>query len=183
MRSLIKTTLFFLLMLSIAGCNSESRLSILKKCTTLGDESILYARANYVKLFHYFNAEKFDAAYQQVKDFDHIRHRNVINTYDIAVRKIKAKDSVTKSLLLACRSLATFSKNLVDQSYPRAIAHMSNDDPLTDKFFSQINQIVKFDNSIGVFDKNTPSFKQQVDAYKNAKNQYRKKFKAELIKK
>jgi len=176
----LKIFSLFLLMLALAGCSSESRISVLQKCTTLGDESIAYARANYVKLFHYFNAEKFDAPYQKIKDFDHVTHRNVINTYTFAVRKLKAKDPITKSLLFACKSLATFSKNFVDQSYPRAIAHESADDPLTDKFFTQINQIVKFDNSIGVFDKGAPSFKQYVSNYQKATKQYREKFKAEL---
>ena len=169
-------------MLALAGCSSESRISVLQKCTILGDESIAYARANYVKLFYYFNAEKFDAPYQQIKNFDYVTRRNVINTYTFAVRKLKAKDPVTKSLIFACNSLATFSKNFVDQSYPRAIAHESEsqDNPLSDKFFTQINQIVKFDDSIGVFDKNTPSFKQYVSNYKQAIKQYREEFKAEL---
>ena len=180
MKFALKTTLLFALMLGIAGCNSESRLSIFQKCTTLGDESIAYARANYVKLFYYFNAEKFDVAYQQVKDFDHVTRRNVINTYTFAVRKLKAKDPTTESMLIACKSLATFSKNFVDQAYPRAIAHKSEDDPLSDKFFTQINQIVKFDESIGVFDKNMPSFRQQVSNYKVAIKQYRDAFKSEL---
>ncbi len=170
----------FLLVIGIAGCGGESRISVLKKCTTLGDESITYARANYVKLFHYFNAEKFDAPYQKIKDYDYITHRNVINTYTLAVRKLKAKDPVTESLLFACKSLATFSKNLVDQSYPRAIAYESQDDPLSDKFFTQINQIVKFDDSIGVFEKDAPSFKKQVLNYQKAAKQYRETFKAEL---
>ncbi len=179
------TKIFLLLvfMLSIAGCNSEDRFSVLQKCTTLGNESIVYARANYVKLFHYFNADKFDKPYQQIKDFDHVTHRNIINTYALAVRKLKAKDPITKSLLTACKSLANFSKNFVDQAYPRAIAHKSQDDPLTDKFFTQINQIVKFDESIGAFDKSMPSFKQQVLNYQVATKQYRETFKTELASK
>ncbi len=179
MKSTINT-LFFLVVFSITGCSSETRLSVLKKCTTLGDESISYARANYVKLFHYFNAEKFDTPYQIIKNYDHVSHRNVINTYAIAVRKLKAKDPVTKSLLGACKSLAAFSKNFVDQSYPRAIAHNSEDNPLSDKFFTQINKIVKFDDTIGVFEANTSSFKQQVLKYQEATKQYRETFKAEL---
>lgn len=183
MNTFLKKTFLFIFMLSIAGCNSESRLSILKKCTTLGDESIVYARANYVKLFYYFNAEKFDIAYQQIKDFDHVTHRNVINTYDIAVRKIKAKDPVTETLLFACKNLASFSKNFVDQAYPRAIALDSQNDPLSDKFFIQINQIVKFDESIGTFEQNSFSFKQRVSDFKTATKNYREKFNAELISK
>lgn len=170
----------FLLVFGIAGCGGESRTSVLKKCTILGDESIAYARANYIKLFHYFNAERFDAPYQKIKDYDHITHRNVINTYTLAVRKLKAKDPVTKSLLSACKSLATFSKNFVDQSYPRAIAYESQDDPLSDRFFTQINQIVKFDDNIGAFEKGVPSFKKQVLNYRKAIKQYRETFKKEL---
>jgi hypothetical protein len=180
MKLTYKALFLLLFMLGIAGCNSDNRVSILQKCSVLGDESISYARANYVKLFHYFNAEKFAVPYQQIKDYDHVTHRNVINTYTLAVRKLKAKDPVTKSMLVACKSLATFSKNFVDQSYPRAIAHESQDDPLSDKFFTQINQIVKFDESIGEFDKNIPSFKQQVSIYQKATLQYRKTFQAEL---
>ncbi|MEE9310342.1 MAG: hypothetical protein V3U64_04920 [Cocleimonas sp.] len=180
MKIAAKTVLVFSLLLSISACNSDSRVSVLQKCTTLGDESIAYARANYVKLFHYFNAEKFDIPYQQVKNFDHITHRNVINTYDIAVRKIKAKDPTTQSMLTACRSLATFSKNFVDQSYPRAIAHKSEANPLSDTFFTQINQIVKFDESIGLFDKNMLSFKQHILNYREATRLYRKSFQKEL---
>ena len=182
MKPLFKITFLIIMVLSIAGCGSESRVSILQKCTTLGDESIAYARANYVKLFHYFNAEKFSTPYQQIKDFDNVTHRNVINTYDIAVRKIKAKDPVTKSLLFGCKSLSAFSKNFVDQTYPRAIAHESQDNPLSDKFFNQINQIVKFDSKIGVFNKGVASFKEQVANYQTAKKQYQEAFKAELAK-
>ena len=168
-------------MLNIAGCNGRAdRFSILQKCTTLGDESITYARANYVKLFHYFNAEKFTVPFQRVKDYDHVTHRNIINTYYIAVRKIKAKDPVTESLLTACKSLSEFSKNFVDQTYPRAIAHKSQENPLSDKFFTQLNQLVKFDETIGTFDRTMPSFKQQVASYEAATKKYRQKFKNEL---
>lgn len=182
MKVAFKIFLIFTLMFSIAGCNgSADRFSILQKCTTLGDESIAYARANYVKLFHHFNAEKFSVPFQQVKDYDYVTHRNVINTYYIAVRKLKAKDPITESLLSACKSLSLFSKNFVDQSYPRAIAYESNDNPLSDKFFTQINQIVKFDETIGTFDKTTQSFKQQVASYAAATKKYRQVFKNELL--
>ncbi len=179
MKYVFKITLF-LFVFGIAGCGGDSRTSILKKCTTLGDESITYARANYVKLFHYFNPERFAVPYQKIKDYDHITHRNVINTYTLAVRKLKAKDPVTESLLSACKNLATFSKNFVDQSYPRAIAYKSQYNPLSDKFFTQINQIVKFDDNIGEFKKGTSSFKKQVLKYQEATKQYREVFKAEL---
>jgi len=166
--------------LYLTGCTNETRASVLQKCTILGEESISYARANYIKLFHYFNPKKFDTSYQRIKDYDHVTHRNVINTYTIAVRKLKAKDPTTKALLLSCINLADFSKNFVDQSYPRAIAHKSNENPLSDIFFTQINQIVKFDDSIGVFEKNAPSFKQYILDYKKALKQFRERFKDEL---
>jgi len=182
MKHFFKITLSIFLVITVAACNSESKLSVLQKCSALGDESIVYARANYVKLFYYFNAEKFNVAYQQVKDFDHVTHRNTINTYDKAVRKIKAKDPITQSFLSACKSLSKFSKNFVDQAYPRAIAHKSQDDPLSDKFFIQINQIVQFDSKIGVYEKTATSFQEQVFNYKKAKKLYNEKFKLELSK-
>ena len=170
----------FILSFYLTGCAHETRASVLQKCTVLGEESIAYARANYIKLFHYFNPKKFDTSYQKVKNYDHVSHRNVINTYTIAVRKLKAKDPTTKALLVSCKNLAQFSKNFVDQSYPRAISYKSKANPLSDTFFSQINQIVKFDDSIGVFERDAPSFKQYILDYQKALKQYREKFKDEL---
>lgn len=181
MKHLLSIFILFLTLVVINACNSSDKhASTLQKCTTLADESIIYARANYVKLFHYFNPDKFLESYSQVKDFDYETHRNVINTYDIAVRKIKTKDAITKSLLSSCKSLADFSKTLVDQTYPRAIAHDSEEDPLSDKFFMEINQIVKFDHKIGVFDKDKTSFKQYVKNYETAVKAYIDNYKAEL---
>lgn len=178
-------SLFFLLLVTYTlvftgACSSDDRVSALKKCTVLGDESIVYARANYVKLFHYFNPEKFSDSYQQTKEFDHVTTRNVINTYDIAIRKLKSNDADTKSLIASCQNLADFSKTLVDQSYPRAMSHQSKYDILSDAFFIEINQIVKFDHNIGVFDKNAVSFKQYVDEYREAVRNYVAKYKNEL---
>jgi hypothetical protein len=175
-------TFFFILSILsvVSSCNSVDRAATLQKCMALGDESIIYARANYVKLFHYFNPQKFIEPYQQVKEFDHVSHRNVINTYDIAIRKLKAKDDVTKALISACKGLSDFSKTLVDQSYPRAISHKSKFNPLSDNFFIEINQIVKFDPNIGEFDQSNDSFKQQVQNYKSAVKNYIKKYQAEL---
>lgn len=166
--------------LVISGCNGVDRGATLQKCKALGDESIVYARANYVKLFHYFNPEKFSEPYRQVEEFDHVTHRNIINTYDIAIRKLRAKDETTKALIAACKSLSNFSKTLVDQSYPRAISHKSKFDPLSDNFFIEINQIVKFDHNIGKYDKSNESFKQQVQNYKAALKKYIEKYEAEL---
>lgn len=180
MKMLLTYSMFALILFSLSACNNENHELVLKKCTTLGDESIVYARANYVKLFYHFNPNKFKKTYQKVEGFDNVTHRNVINTYDIAVRKLKAKDPTTKALISACRMLAMFSKDLVDQAYPRAIAHKSNHDPLTNDFFIEINQIVKFDHNIGEFDKNTQSFKHKVEAYEVALKNYIHKFQPEL---
>jgi len=166
------------------SCNSQSNTKkvALQQCRTLGDESILYARANYVKLFNTINPEKFNSSYQKVKDFDYIRHRNMINTYDIAVQKLKPNDSVSKALLKSCKGLAKFSKELVDQAYPSAISfkEKSKLDPLTDDFFLEINKLVKFDHTIGKYEKGFISFKQHVSAYEVAVNNYISKFKSEL---
>lgn len=170
----------FLALIFINACQSESHESILRKCTILGDESIIYARANYVKLFHYFNPDKFNEPFQQVKDFDHAVHRNTINTYDIAVLKIKSRDETTNNLLNHCKELAEFSKTLVDQSYPRAIAHKSEYDKLSDNFFIEINKIVKFDHNIGTFDNSQKSFKQRVNEYQFAVKKYIEKYKSKL---
>jgi len=180
MKKIVFMSLYLAVLLLVSGCNSETKQSILYKCTTLGDESIVYARANYVKLFHYFNPGKFEQTYQQVADFDHITHRNVINTYDMAVRKIKPRDPTTKAFLTACKNLAKFSKNLVDQAYPRAIAHQSKNKTSSNDFFIEINQIVKFDHNIGAFDQQQVSFKQVVIDYKKALKNYIEKFQLEM---
>ncbi len=128
----------------------------------------------------HFNPEKFSESYQQTKEFDHVTHRNIINTYDIAIRKLKSNDVDTKSLIASCQKLADFSKALVDQSYPRAMSHQSKYDILSDAFFIEINQIVKFDHNIGVFDKNAVSFKQLVEEYRETVQDYIAKYKNEL---
>ena len=165
---------------TLAGCKGESRASTLKKCTILGNESISYARSNYVKLFKQFNPKKFNAAYNKIKDYDYAKHRNVINTYHMAVRKIQARDPVTKELKNSTIALASFSKNLVDQAYPRAIAHKSIYKPLSNNFFTEINQIVRFDHNIGTFDGKASSFKQLVNNYNLALIKYRKAFQSDL---
>ena len=180
MKSFFLFLLFTHILVFTSACTSDDRVSALKKCTVLGGESIVYARANYVKLFHYFNPDKFSDSYEQTKDFDHVTTRNIINTYDIAIRKLKTNDEDTRSLIDSCQKLADFSKALVDQSYPRAMSHKSKHDILSDAFFIEINQIVKFDNKIGVFDKNTKSFKQYVEEYRNAVQDYVAKYKDEL---
>jgi len=180
----IRLSIVVILLLSfgLSSCGGNSQLSVLKKCKTLGDESIAYARANYVKLFYHFNPEKFNKTYQKIKTFDYVTHRNIINTYDLAVRKLKTKDTTTEAFLSSCKKLSQFSKNLVDQAYPRAIAHKSNFDSLSDDFFLEINKIVRFDHNIGQYGKKMYSFKHQVEAYQLALNNYVEKFKIELSK-
>ena len=180
----------FVLLFILVGCNSVDRFSILKKCTVLGDESIAYARAHYVKLFYQFNPDKFADSYKQVKGFDTVTHRNTIDTYSRAVNKISSDnqnidDSTTQNLLSSCKQLSTFSKNFVENVYPKAISFDSKKNPLTDEFFIEINQYVAFDHTIGQFDKTVPSFKLIVEKYEKAVasyiNNYRKTIPSEFV--
>lgn len=179
-RLLLLPVIVLLVSFNLASCNSETKISTFNKCRTLGNESILYARANYVKLFHHFNPNKFENTFEKVKDFDHITHRNIINTYDFAVRKLKASDPATEVFITSCKKLAEFSKNFVDQAYPRAIAHKSQYDVLSDDFFNEINQLVKFDHNIGNNSKDMNSFKQLVTTYEKALKAYEKTLNEEL---
>lgn len=170
------------MLLLISGCNSNAdRFSLLKQCTVLGDESILYARAHYVRLFYHFNPVKFSDSYEKIKSFDTVTHRNVIDTYSRAVDKINnnnknVDDIVTQSLLSTCINLSKFSTDFVEENYRLAINHHSKNDPLTDDFFNEINQIVKFDDDIGAYDKSQKSFKQNVDSYQEAVENYIKHY-------
>lgn len=164
-------------LLFISGCNSVDRFSILKQCTVLGDESIVYARAHYVKLFYHFNPDKFAESYKQIDGFDAITLKNTIDTYTRAVQKLSAKepkinDVATQNLIAACKNLSIFSTNFVENSYPKAITYKSENNPSSDNFFIEINQLVKFDHKIGVYDKNKNSFKRSVESYKNAVSEY-----------
>ena len=182
MKSLFIIFLLGMSLFLINSCNSMSRDAVLKQCKTLGDESIIYARANYVKLFHSINPDKFSDSYKQIKDFDNVTHRNVIETYDMAVSRLKTNDPVSNNFLKACKDLARFSKNLVDHAYPKALSFkkQSKLEPLTDEFFLEINKIVKFDHTIGKYKKNFVSFKQQVTNYKKALKEYLDKYQSEL---
>jgi len=170
---LVCTSLLF-----ISACNSGvDRFSVLKKCTVLGDESIIYARAHYVKLFYHFNPNKFSDSYKQIQSFDAVTHKNTINTYTRAIEKIYANkegidDNLTQNLLSACKDLAIFSTDFVEQNYRLAINHISKNNPLTDDFFIEINKIVKFDHNIGAFDETKMSFKKSVDSYQKAVEDY-----------
>lgn len=157
----------------------------------LGDESIIYARAHYVKLFYHFNPNKFSDSYKQIDGFDAVTHRNTIDTYSMAIEKLYTdnkvtSDDTTQHLLSTCKSLSEFSRQFVEENYRLAINHMSKNDPLTDGFFIEINKIVKFDHNIGTFDKTKTSFKQKVDSYRKAVadyiNRYRKNIPTKFIK-
>lgn len=172
-----KFVLACLVLLFISGCNSVDRFQILKQCTVLGDESIVYARAHYVKLFYHFNPEKFAESYKQISDFDAITLRNTIDTYTRAVDKIsskgvKANDTATQNLISACKELSAFSKDFVENTYKQALDYQSESNPLSDEFFIEINQLVKFDHKIGVYDKSRNSFKRSVEQYKEAVKNY-----------
>ena len=173
------TRLFLIsaMLLLIGGCNSVDRFSILKQCTVLGDESIVYARAHYVKLFYHYNPAKFAESYKQIDGFDAVTLRNTINTYTRAVNKIaneetKITDATTLDLIASCRELSDFTTDFVENVYSKALNHQSKNDPLTDTFFIEINQLVKFDHNIGVYDKNDSSFKRRVENYRKAVSNY-----------
>jgi len=160
----------------------QSKKTILSQCKRLGEESIVYARANYVKLFYEFNPDKFLDSYSQVKDFNYKTHRSAINSYEVEVRKLKVKDPISKSFLQSCKELSEFSQNLVDQSYPRAISFKMNSklSPLSDEFFLEINKIIKFDHNIGQYKKKFISFKEHVKNYKMALKKYVETYKSEI---
>ena len=174
------------MLLLISACNSSvDRFSILKQCTVLGDESIVYARAHYVRLFYHFNPNKFSESFKQISNFEAVTHKNTIDTYMRAVTKFDAKkqnigDNITQNLLNSCKNLSTFSANFVEDNYRLAINHISKNDPLTDVFFIEINKIVKFDHNIGTFDKAEISFKQNVDNYQKAVVEYIKHYRKNI---
>ena len=177
-------------MLIIGGCNSVDRFAILKQCTVLGDESIVYARAHYVKLFYHYNPEKFVESYNQIKDFDAVTLKNTINTYERAVNKVRANDkkindATTLKLIAACKELSNFTNDFVENTYRKALSHQSKNDPSTDAFFIEINRLVKFDHNIGVYDKDRISFKRSVESYKKAVSnyiqEYRKSIPSEFV--
>lgn len=175
----------------ISACNSVDRYSVLKQCTVLGDESIAYARAHYVKLFYHFNPDKFLESYQQINNFDAVTLKNTIDTYTRAIDKfdantVETNNQATKNLLLSCKRLALFSTDFVENDYKIALNHNSKNTTSSDDFFIEINRIVKFDHNIGTFDNKQISFKATVENYRKAvKNyieQYRKDIPSDFIK-
>jgi len=178
MKLICKFLLAYCLLALISACNSDvDRLSVLKKCTVLGDESIIYARAHYVKLFYHFNPSKFSDSHKQISNFDAVTHRNTIDTYTRAIDKIDVNkkeynDKFTQNLLTSCKELSKFSIDFVEENYRLAIRHQSKNGPLTDAFFIEINKLVKFDHSIGYFDESQKSFKDNVDNFQKAVADY-----------
>lgn len=173
-------------MLLVSACDSGiDKFSLLKRCTVLGDESIIYARAHYVKLFYYFNPNKFSDSYEQISNFDAVTHKNTIDTYTRVIHKIKlnqedTKDPIVKNLLASCKELSTFSTNFVEKGYPLAINHDSKNAPFSDEFFNEINNIVRFDHNIGIFDKTQTSFRQNVDSYQKAVKDYVDRYRKDI---
>ena len=170
---LLACALLFLL----SACNGVDKFSILKKCTILGDESIAYARAHYVRLFYHYNPDKFEGSYLQIKNLEAVTVKNTIDTYTRAIDKLASdqkltEDQITNNLLSSCKELSLFSTDFVEKYYQRALIHDSKNNPLSDDFFIELNQIVKFDHDIGDFDNNKISFKQTVENYKNAVKDY-----------
>lgn len=166
-RAYFFVTLTILLLFS--GCsNTNNKLQILSKCTVLGDEAKHYGRANYLRLFYSINPEKFEATYQKMATFDNKSHRAMINTYTSALKRIKTNDQSALQLIIATQTLVLFVQNFVDYNYAKAILHQSKNNPKSDGFFIEINNIVKFDDDIEGFDKNKATFKGLLEKYNQA---------------
>lgn len=186
MKVSISLLLLCIALFFISACNgSDNRFSVLKKCMVLGDESIIYARAHYVKLFYHFNPNKFSDSYKKIENFDAVTHKNTIDTYSMAIDKLYSNknimaDNTTQNLLSSCKNLSDFSKDFVEENYRLAINHLSKNDPLTDDFFIEINKIVKFDHNIGSSNKGDTSFKEKVDSYQEAVSDYINRYKQDI---
>ena len=186
MKKICTFLLLCLTLILISACNSSvDRFSVLKKCIVLGDESIIYARAHYVKLFYHFNPNKFSDSYKKIGSFDAVTHKNTIETYTMAIDRLYSDkniiaDNTTQNLLSACKNLSVFSKNFVEENYRLAINHISKNDPLTDDFFIEINKIVKFDHNIGSSNSGESSFKEKVDSYQEAVSNYINRYKQDI---
>ncbi len=163
------------MILLLGACNStDNKMKILSKCTILGDEVKHYGRANYLRLFHSINPDKFAITYQKVVTFDNKSHRAMINTYMSALKRINTTDPTAKKLIDSTQSIAIFVKNFVDYDYATATLHQSKYNPKSDRFFVEINNIVKFDPNIEGFDKNKATFKGLLEQYNKALTTYSK---------
>lgn len=143
-------------------------MQILSKCTILSDEAKHYGRANYLRLFYAINPEKFEATYHKVATFDNKSHRAMINTYTSALKRIKTKDQSALQLISATQTLVLFVQNFVDHDYAKATLHQSKNNPKSDDFFIEINNIVKFDYNINGFNPNQATFKGLLEKYNQA---------------
>jgi hypothetical protein len=153
----------------LSGCNDKNnRIQILSKCTILSDEAKHYGRANYLRLFHSINPEKFAVTYQKVAIFDNKSHRAMINTYTNALKRIKTDDPAALHLISSTQTLVLFVKNFVDHNYAKAILHQSKNNPKSDGFFIEINNIVKFDYNVNGFNQNKATFKGLLEKYNQA---------------
>ena len=178
MRKRLFIGLSLALLVFLGGCEqSSSTEQVLSKCSILGDEVKHYGRANYLRLFHAINPKKFAGTYQQVATFDNNTHRAMINTYFTALKRLKTNNKDALRLIVATHDMTHFVNNFVDNDYPKAMKHKrrSRNNPLSDDFFMEINDIVKFDANIKGFDKNQPSFKTLLAAYNEALAAYSKK--------
>lgn len=172
--------LFLITLVFLSACNKVADSEeILLKCTHLAEEVKEYGRANYLKLFHTINPEKFSATYQKVSHFDNAPHRAMINTYVKALARLKTQDEDAKRLIQAATDIATFVTNFVDHDYDEAVHHKkrSRNNPKSDKFFLEINEIVKFDYDVTGFDKQKETFKGLLENYEEALAVYSNKIK------
>ena len=154
------------------NCSESSKEQILAKCSILADEAKQYGRANYLHLFYALNPTKFAATYQKVANFDNAQHRAMINTYIDAVKRLKTKDEAAKRLIAVTIEMTQFVKHFVDINYPIALKYRSKNNPKSDDFFMEINNIVKFDQNIKGFDKNKATFKGLLEKYNKILNHY-----------
>ena len=171
--------LILLMVFVLGGCNTDGadyRQNVLSKCTNLAEETKQYARANYLKLFYEINPEKFEATYQKVSDFDHRAHRAMINTYLKAISRLEVEDQKAKQLINASTKMAHFVNNFVDTKYKIAASHISKsqNNPKSDSFFVEINEIVKFDYNVKGFDKSKDTYKGLLEDYDKALASYLK---------
>jgi len=159
---------FLTLFITLSACHHiDTKTQILSKCTILADEARQYGSANYIRLFYSINPKKFAETYQKAADFDNKAHRAVINTYMVALERIKTKDAKALELIKATLEIARFVQYFVDNNYAIAskLKHSSKHNPKSDAFFIEINNIIKFDPNIENFDKNQATFTGLLETY------------------
>ena len=170
------TLLLLMLFMGVACKSNESnKEQILSKCSILGDEVKQYGRANYLRLFYALNPTKFEATYQKVANFDNAQHRAMINTYADAVKRLKTNNEPAIHLIIATEEITQFVQHFVDTDYAIAIKHRSKNNPKSDDFFIEINNIIKFDQNIKGFDTSKAAFKGLLEKYNKALDHYSNK--------